>query len=192
MATKTKTKKKIIKKIVKPTVSKTKTEAPETPDKHAGGRPPYFDSEVELQKHIDEYFMVCDPHIGKKLEYEWLADGKKKKGQRIIVEKDAITEQVPYTMTGLAMHLGMDRRSLLNYSKKDQFFPTIKKAKLKVEQYQENLLTRGCNNTGVIFNLKNNFDWQDENSLKVKGEVGTYVDLVLLAEKEGKDEEDSN
>jgi len=55
----------------------------------------------------------------------------------------------------------MDRRTLLNYSKDDKFFPTIKKAKRKIEAYlEEKLVTDG--GTGIIFNLKNNYGWKDK------------------------------
>ena len=68
----------------------------------------------------------------------------------------------PYTMSGLAYYLDMDRKSLLNYSKDEKFFPTIKKAKQRVEMMLEEQLYRLGNNSGVIFNLKNNFGWIDK------------------------------
>jgi hypothetical protein len=65
-------------------------------------------------------------------------------------------------MSGLAYALDMDRKSLLNYSKDEKFFPTIKKAKEKVEQQlEENALSNKSNSTFTIFNLKNNFGWKD-------------------------------
>ena len=68
----------------------------------------------------------------------------------------------PYTMSGLAYYLDMDRKSLLNYSKDEKFFTTIKKAKQRVEMMLEEQLYRLGNNSGVIFNLKNNFGWIDK------------------------------
>lgn len=66
-------------------------------------------------------------------------------------------------MSGLALALDMDRKTLFNYSKDEQFFPTIKKAKAKVEeQLEENALMGKYNPTFAIFNLKNNFDWKDK------------------------------
>lgn len=85
-----------------------------------------------LSNKVDEYFDQCD------------------------------LKEKPYTMSGLALALDMDRRSLLNYSKDEKFFPTIKKAKQKVEaQLEENALSNKSNSVFTIFNLKNNFDWKD-------------------------------
>lgn len=65
------------------------------------------------------------------------------------------------TMSGLAMSIGMDRRSLTNYAHKDEFFPAIKKARGRVEIALEQKLY-GNTVTGIIFNLKNNFGWADK------------------------------
>lgn len=106
--------------------------------KDKGGRPKLFNSVDELQEKIDEYFESDDAHL--------------------------IQDEVRYpapTMSGLALYLGIDRKSLYNYSQDDAFFPTIKKAKLRVESFLEKRLY-GNNVTGVIFSLKNNFDWKDK------------------------------
>ena len=101
-------------------------------EKHAGGRPPKYTKAEVMQKKIDEYFNECN--LNKK----------------------------PYTITGLGLALDMSRQDLLNYSKKDEFFDTIKRAKMKIENYlEEKLLSEGFS-TGVIFNLKNNYGWKDK------------------------------
>ncbi len=66
-----------------------------------------------------------------------------------------------YTVAGLALALGMDRRTLLNYEKNDEFIPTVKRAKLRIEQFVEEMLYLGKNAAGPIFNLKNNFGYED-------------------------------
>jgi len=100
------------------------------------GRPRLYNSAEELEVLIDKYF------------------------------KDCIKDNRPYTMSGLAYALGMDRRTLINYSKEEEYFHTIKKAKDFVEQYvEEKLLTNSGVTTGVIFNLKNNFDWKDKQEI---------------------------
>ena len=93
-------------------------------------RPKLYNSVEQIEEDINKYFDDCD-------------------------KKDK-----PYTMSGLAYSLNMDRRSLLNYSKDDKFFLTIKKAKQRVEQQLEENLYRLGNNSGIIFNLKNNFNWK--------------------------------
>ena len=110
-------------------------------EKHAGGRPPKYTKAEEMQEIIDKYFMECD------------------------------AKNEPYTVTGLALALDVDRRTLLNYSEKDEFFPTIKKAKLRVENYLEKRLINDNSTTGIIFNLKNNYDWRDKQEIEHSGNL---------------------
>jgi len=111
------------------------------------GRPKKYTEIDVMQQKIDEYFKKCDEN------------------------------NKPYTMSGLALALDMDRRSLLNYSKNDKFFPTIKKARNKVETYVEERLFYP-NATGVIFNLKNNFNWEDKQELNHSGNINNpYANL---------------
>lgn len=112
-------------------------------------RPKLYSSVEDMQKIIDEYFIMCD-------------------------EKEK-----PYTMSGLAYALDMDRRSLLNYSKDEKFFPTIKKAREKVEQQlEENALIGKANSTFTIFNLKNNFNWKDAVEVNNKNEISKLDQLL--------------
>ena len=39
----------------------------------------------------------------------------------------------PYTITDLAVWLDCDRKTLTNYEERDKFFPTIKRAKTKID-----------------------------------------------------------
>ena len=118
-------------------------------------RPKLYDDVKKLQKDIDKYFKMCD-------------------------EKEK-----PYTMSGLALSLGMDRRSLLRYEELyDEFCPTVKKAKQRVEaQLEENLYRLG-NNSGVIFNLKNNFNWKDKMEVETNKEQLNKVEELLTKIKE--------
>lgn len=115
------------------------------------GRPKKYTEIDVMQQKIDEYFKKCDEN------------------------------NKPYTMSGLALALDMDRRSLLNYSKNDEFFLTIKKARNKVETYVEERLFYP-NATGVIFNLKNNFNWEDKQELNHSGNINNPY--ANLSEKE--------
>lgn len=96
-----------------------------------GGRPAKYKSKEELQVKIDAYFKGCDE------------------------------VHEPYTVTGLGLALDMSRQDLINYSNKEEFFDTIKKAKQRVENYLEKRLITDSN-SGVIFNLKNNYGWKDK------------------------------
>ncbi len=77
------------------------------------------------------------------------------------------------TMTGLALALGFrSRRSLLHYEKESGYefaFEVISYAKMKIEEFLEERLldSRNTNIVGLIFNLKNNFDWQDRHDVRM-------------------------
>jgi len=68
-----------------------------------------------------------------------------------------------HTMSGLAVHLGLTRMSLVNYRRYDEKFNAIlEEAKAKVEVYWETQLVTPKIAHGVIFALKNNFGWRDQ------------------------------
>lgn len=73
------------------------------------------------------------------------------------------------TITGLALHLGFNSRdSLIRYQNDNEFYDTIKKAKLKVElEYEKRLIANGRG--GDIFALKN-FGWSDKVEVESKNE----------------------
>jgi hypothetical protein len=115
------------------------------------GRPPLWKDAETLAAAIEEYFEWCDNRIQQVYD--------KKSGS--VIE---IINPMPYTMSGLAYYLHMDRRTLLDYSSKTgdpDFSPTIKAARNRVALDVENRLMEGGNATGAIFNLKNNFGWKD-------------------------------
>lgn len=97
---------------------------PEDKKKHAGGRPKLFNTPKELQDRIDDYFENC-------------RDGGK-----------------PFTIAGLAYWLEMDRKSIYNYEKDDEFFPTIKRARDKILATLEEMITVD-GRAGQIFLAKN-------------------------------------
>lgn len=106
------------------------------------GRPLKFKSSEELQEKIQSYFDEC------------------KQNRR------------PLTITGLALALDTTRDLLLDYEEKDEYSDTIKKAKLFIHNFAEERLFGDGNKTGIIFNLKNNWNWKDktETDITSKGE----------------------
>ena len=117
-------------------------------EKHPGGRPPLYDSVEELDILIKKYFDDC------------------------------IKDHRPYTMSGLAFALGMSRRTLINYGKDEKFFHSIKRAKEFIEQsLEERLISTTGVATGVIFNLKNNYDWKDKQDINAN--VNTQIKVTL-------------
>lgn len=153
--------------------------------KHPGGRPLLFETVEELQVKIDAYFADCNPHPEQYIAYEYpkktIAD---KDGKGIELDDYEqrptekffwhISQQKPYTVTGLANFLNTSRETLINYQKRGEFFDTIKAAKDKCEHYWE-LQLLGPHATGPIFNLKNNFEWRDKSEQEVNHSGGVIL-----------------
>jgi len=110
----------------------------------------------ELQEAIDKYFKE---------------DAMIKMGEH---------EMFAPTMSGLAYSLGMCRKTLLNYSNKDEFLHAIKDARNRIAAALEQRLYFS-NPTGVIFNLKNNFDWKDKQEVETKDVTQEISDEDLNA-----------
>lgn len=103
---------------------------------------------------------------------------------QILIDKyfeDCDTKEEPYTITGLALALDLTRQGLINYEEREEFVDTIKKAKLKVESYAEKQLFKGGNTAGVIFSLKNNYNWVDKQ--EIKADVDTDITLNIDIEE---------
>ena len=114
--------------------------------KNKEGRPLAFETVEELQEKVDEFFTSDDAFI--------------------ITEVDGVeTKSFAPTMSGLALHLDVDRKTITNYGNKEEYFPTIRKARARIESHIEKKLY-GNNVTGLIFNLKNNFDWKDKTEVE--------------------------
>lgn len=132
------------------------------------GKPLKYQTVEALQEAIDAYFDKCD--LGKP--------------KQVVVRGEVVevTEPIPYTMSGLALALDMDRRTLLNYGKKhEQYVPTIKKARDRVEAFAEQSLWSGPP-AGIIFNLKNNYGWVDKTESAVEHSGAMQVTPVNYAE----------
>ncbi len=113
-----------------------------------------YKTQEELQKGIDKYFKECD-------------------------EKEK-----PYTISGLALALGIDRKTIVNYGNSDLFSTQIKEAKQRVQaKLEENALMGKGNAVFTIFNLKNNYGWRDQVEVKNEHEI-TKVDELLSVIKD--------
>lgn len=130
------------------------------------GRPRMFKSVKELQEQIDAYFVRC------KLE-----------------------DEVP-CVTGLALALGCDRKTLLKYSKRPEFVPTIKRARLRCEsEIEQRLVGNKLNPSSGIFNLKANYGWVEEFNFNTKNENtnhNTYSQEYIDALRQSKPVRDLN
>lgn len=69
----------------------------------------------------------------------------------------------PITITGLCIRLGTTRQTLMDYERKDEFADTVKRLKIRAENYAEEYLynKNGRAVVGAIFALKN-FGWSDK------------------------------
>jgi hypothetical protein len=98
-----------------------------------------------------------------------------------------IPENEPWLITDLCIHLGIHRETLLEYGKVPQFADTVKAAKQVIENYSAKQLFHKQNVTGVIFNLKNNFNWVDKqeiNSNNTNTNINTDDNQLLEKLKE--------
>ena len=118
------------------------------------GRPPKFKTPEDMQMQIEAYFATCDEN------------------------------KRPYTVPGLALALGFSSRSsLFDYATRnaghEEFADTIKTAKLHIEaQRAEALVTCKGNPAGMIFDLKNNFGWKDQQNVELTGAQGGPVQIA--------------
>lgn len=133
--------------------------------KHAGGRPLKFQTVEELDLAIQNYFAKQDPHTTSAL----VETGQDSKGNMLFDTRTVLTEQKPYTMTGLARAIGVDRRTLLNYKNRDEYFPSIQGAIGRCAEYAEGNLFGPFAN-GAKFALINNYNgeyqpWSDKQNI---------------------------
>lgn len=170
------------------------------------GRPKKFQSVEELEELIEKYFRSCFVKVQRKELVRPKQEGDNEAGDEIpenqyiyvdVLDDDGnpLREQIrPLTITGLANALDTTRDTLLDYENKPEnaaFSDTIKRAKAFVHQYAEEYLFEGKNQTGAIFNLKNNYGWVDrtETDLTTKGDkinaaaVSAKADDILKDDK---------
>jgi len=133
----------------------------------AGGRPRQYETVEELEAVIEDYFDSC--WVDKVTETTD-KDGK--------CTMSTVRYQArPYTVTGLALHLNLTRKGLIDYQGREEFSHTITRAKSKVEMgYEEALFGKSAN--GVSFGLKENFGWKDRVTSEITGKDGGPIETV--------------
>jgi DNA-binding XRE family transcriptional regulator len=143
-------------------------------DKHAGGRPLKFETVEQLEQAIRAYFDSCDPHTQRRV----VDCGINEQGETIWREREIMTEQKPYTVSGLARALGISRQTLINYGEREQFFDTVEAAKDRCHEYAESQLY-GKASSGAAFSLKNNWGWKDRSEHALTDPDGNPVKAVV-------------
>ena len=93
------------------------------------------------------------------------------------------TENRPLTVSGLANAIKVNRSWMSVYDAKidalglwtkderEEIKNELRMARERVQQFLDEYLLTGKNVVGAIFNLKNNFGWQDKNELGVDASV---------------------
>lgn len=119
-----------------------------------GGRPLKFIDVATLQAAIDDYFALIK------------------------------VENRPMTITGLAAHLHTTRESLLDYGCREKFSDAIKEAKMKIQAHAEEHLYKPGLATGMIFNLVNNWGWQNKSVTEAKVDQRVISTTSELTEEE--------
>jgi hypothetical protein len=126
------------------------------------GRPLQYETPEEMQEIIDRYFDAC---LIRRKEMAGIELSEEE------IELCSITHDEHPTVSGIALVLDLNRKTLLDYQGREEFHPTVKKAKARVEGYVEQRLhNQAC--TGMIFSLKNNFGWKDKKETEMSGSVG--------------------
>jgi len=102
--------------------------------------------------------------LGRPLMYPTVEDMN-----RVIDEYFNEAKEGEYTICGLSLALGMDRKTLIEYADRGEFSNTVKRAKLLIEQdYEKSLRLNG--RAGEIFGLKN-FGWTDKYDIENTGHI---------------------
>jgi len=143
------------------------------------GRPPKYEKPEEMQRIIDLYFLACRAHQtgDDDASVKLLSDCS---DDDLLIIND-IVDIVP-AMSGLAYTLGMSTRAFREYKNKNEFLPTVKAARQRVEMSLEQRLA-GHAVTGAIFNLKNNFEWKDKTETALTGPNGGPIETKTLMVK---------
>ena len=125
--------------------------------KGMGGRPRLWKSPEVLDKLIEDCWEEC-----KKLDK-------------------------PFTISRLAVMLNTDRKTLVNYAHRDEFFPSIKKARSMAEAYTEDHMYSGKAVAGAIFSAKNNYGWVDKQEIEMSGsvDINGFINKMPGGDSEG-------
>ena len=99
--------------------------------------------------------------------------------------EECIASDEPFTITGLALALGFaSRQTLVEYESTELFGDTVKKLKMRCENYCERKALK-TNGAGAIFALKN-YGWTDR--IAHTGADNGPIQLVTSIPKVGSEE----
>ena len=126
-----------------------------------------YETPEDMQKALDAYFARCDSVF------------------RDVLTKAGVVsmhDPEPYTMSGLCVALGMSREAWREYHNGDRgpgYTEIMDDAKQRVEFDMERRMYRKDTFTvGLIFGLKHNFGWRDNQELEVTGANGGPLVII--------------
>ncbi len=96
--------------------------------------------------------------------------------------KNCDENNIPYTITGLAIALDTTRESLREYEARPEFVDAIKKAKHRCEGYAERFGYTAKNPAFAIFCLKN-YGWTDSQKVDVSIDAGIMAAVAAALTK---------
>ena len=147
------------------------------------GRPRTYRTAAALEKAIDGYFSsISRTVVLKDLTGDPVLNDE---GQQIRTREYLI----PPSVQGLSLHLGIDRRTWLNYCDPEQhpeFSAVTARTQLRLEEYLvRESLTREKGLHGVTFNLEHNYGWarRTEVELGEKTRRTAQVQSLTMQEK---------
>lgn len=114
------------------------------------GRPLRFQSVEEISEKIDNYF------------------------------KEMEEKNRPLTMGGLAFYLEVDRGTLINYGKREEFFDTISRARQRIQLFAEESLYDKEKFKGAQFSLINNHGFSNKLEVNQELTLNTALDKQLI------------
>lgn len=129
---------------------------------------------MNLKNYSRKLSVMGNENSGRKLLFDSPEELQK------AVDSYFIQEDEP-TLSGLAVHLGIGRRTLYEYKDRDVFSHIIRRAREKVESIYEARLIYKPNPTGVKFALMN-MDWKEGQNVDMttKGESMNSITKVEI------------
>lgn len=94
--------------------------------------------------------------------------------------KDCDKRRKPYTVSGLALYIGLTTQRLRDYEKDykgTEYAEIIERAKQTIEAYTAEATFDNKKFQGAKFNLQNNFGWAEKQDTNLSGEVTEIIKL---------------
>jgi len=157
------------------------------------GRPKKYRTEQELEKAVERYFAsisyqepvvvtmatgYTDPSGNAETVRRMLTDGPEGTGCPVTVTK-YIEEP---SVAALCLYLGISKDTWAEYGKDEKLHPVTERTKVRMEAHLVDQLARGKHVQGVMFNLKNNYGWNERVNVVQENGIEQYLEQL---EKQG-------